>query len=103
VQKVAIQSVGSEPGERAFASRYRPILRSISRHDLGDQKNLIAPPGDGIAYDVFGLAVVFRSVDMVHAEIQSPAQSSYRGGTVASFEVPSSLTNHRDPAVGGTK
>ncbi len=48
----------------------------VVRIDLAHHKDVLAPPRDGLADDLFGaaLGVHLRTVDECHAEVQAPAQ-----------------------------
>src|SRR5215510_9684261 len=103
MQQVAVQPISVEAGERALAGLNGPGTRGVLGKDLGDQKDLVAPPGDRLADDLFSVAVHLRGVYMVHAEIDAPAQRGDRQGAVAGIDVPGPLADHRDLVVGGTE
>ena len=100
VQKIAIQAVGLEARERRLARRHRPAERSMLGKDLGDEENLVAPPCKRLAHQFLGGArtVKFRSVDVVHTEIESPAQRGDGGLGIALVDVPGTLADHWDLA-----
>ena len=45
-REIAVQTIGLEPRERPLARRDRPVPGGVLRKDLGDEENLVAPPGD---------------------------------------------------------
>ena len=69
VQEVTIQPVGPEALQRTLAGCYRPALRSVAGHDLGDQKNLIALSDDCLTDDILGDTIKLRSVNVGHAKL----------------------------------
>ena len=101
VEKIAIEAVGPEPLERPLAGGDRPIPRSVVRQDLGDEENLIAPPGDRRADQCFSVArtVHLGGVDMRHAEIETPTQSGYRHRGIRLLDIPGSLADDCDFAL----
>jgi len=76
VQQVEIDAVGFEPLQAALAGLDRAATRGVLRQHLADEENLVAPVHDRRADELLGTAVAvhFRGVDQVHAEIEAEAQ-----------------------------
>jgi hypothetical protein len=91
VQQIEVQPVGPQPFQRLFAGQHHLHFRGVLGPDLGDQKYLVAPPGDDLAHQPFGTAVAVElgRVDQGQAQVDSPRQSLLLliapGGVVAQF------------------
>ena len=103
VQEVAVQPVGAQARERALAGRDGTGARGVAGEHLGDEEDLVAPPGDRLADHGLRVAVHLGGVDVGHAEIEAAVQRIDRGGPVRIVEVPSSLADHRNLAWDGTE
>ena len=75
------------------------------RKYLGHQEDLIASVNDRLGDHFLRDArpIHLRSVDVDHAEIQTPAQSGDCGATVGGFDIPGSLANHGYLMLRGTE
>jgi len=95
MHKVTIEAVGVQPLERPFARGNRSIARGVVRQHLGDEENLIAPPGDRRADQFLGCArtVHLRGVDMGHAEIEALAQRGDRRRRIRLLDIPGALAD----------
>ena len=74
VQQVAVETIGPEARKRAFAGLDRARRGCVLRHHLGDEEHLVAPAGDRLRDQQFGIAVEFGRVDVGHAEIEAAAE-----------------------------
>jgi hypothetical protein len=76
VQQIEIKARHAEPFQAALAGLRQRAAGGILRIDLGDEKDLIPPPGDGLAHHFLGaaLGVHFRGVDQGQAQIEPGAQ-----------------------------
>ena len=64
---VAIQPIGAEAGERSLAGRPHAAPGGVRGQDLGNQEDLVASPGDGLADQSLDAArsVHLRGIDLV--------------------------------------
>jgi len=54
MQQVAVEAIGIEVGERAFARCDGAGERSVLRHDLGHQEDLVSTAGYGLGDNLLG-------------------------------------------------
>ncbi len=98
VQQIAIQPVGPQAGERAFAGGDHPGPRGVVRQHLRHQEKLVPPARDRLADDQLGVTVHFRRVDVGHAVLDAAAQGRDRRGAIAFVDIPGPLADDRDLA-----
>jgi hypothetical protein len=75
MEKITVQAIRSEAGERFLTGRDGATAGGILRQYLGDQEDLIAAPVDGFRDPCFRLAidVHLRRIDVGHAEVDAQA------------------------------
>ena len=97
VQEVAVEPVGLQPLERPLAGGDRSVARGVLRQHLGDEEDLVAPPGDRLADDLLGRAraVELGGVDVGHAEVEAAAERADDRGALAPLDVPGALADDR--------
>ncbi len=90
-----------DPWQAAMVPRREGMLRK----NLGDQEDLVTPPGNCLGDDLLGgpRAVHLRGVDVSHAEVKAPAQGGDRRHGGGAFVVPGALTDHGHVAPSGAE
>src|SRR6476659_6325028 len=73
------------------------------REDFGDEKHLVASPGNRLGDQFLCGAVHLGRVNMGHARIEAAAQRGDRRCAAAALDVPGPLTDDRNFALRGTK
>src|SRR5688572_2583370 len=102
MQQVAVEPVGLETGERALAGGPHAGTAGVLRQHLGDEEDLVSPPGDRLGDDLFRRAgaVHLGRVDMRHAAIEACAEGGDGGGALGALDHPGTLSDQRHGAVG---
>ena len=94
MQEIAIEPVGLQPRERAFARGDGAAPRGVARQDFRDQEDVVAPAGDGVRDHQLRIAIHLGGVDMGHAEIDAAPQRGDRALAIAAIDIPGALPDH---------
>ena len=104
MQQIEIDAVGGEPFQAVLAGPFHAGPRSIGRQHLGNQKGLVAAPGDGFRHHLLGAAagIHLRRIDERDAEVQpEPQRRDLVGAAPAVLtHLPGALTQHRNGFAG---
>ena len=87
MQQIEIEHLGPEPLQAPLQRHRQGAAGGVVRIDLGDQKHLVPPAGDGFGYHLLcaAIGIHFGGVDQGQPEIEAEAQCGglgLRGGAV---------------------
>lgn len=93
MQKIAIEPVRFELGERFLAGAFRPLARSVARQHLRDKKYLVAAVGKRLPDQRLGAIVHFGGIDVIHAKVEPAPERRDRARAITLRDVPGALAD----------
>src|SRR5437667_1432139 len=95
VEEVAVEAIGAEAAEARLARARHPRTRGVLGQHLGDEEDLVAPPGDRLADQLLDAAraVHLRRVDVRHAGVEPGAERGQRRRAPVALQVPRPLAD----------